>query len=284
MVEVERVLGQAIQQARQTAGLTQQELCHQAGMSYSTLAKIERGAIKTPSVFTVARIASVLGTTLDSLLDNVDSGISSVVSKKKSKSGISFLYVDINGCLVHFFHSAFSRLSQETGISGDVIESTFWHFNDAVCRGEITLDEFNNKLAEKLNISSISWEDYYMTAVEPIHEMHQLITWASQNFKVGLLSNIMPGFIDKMIKTGLLPDINYDAIIDSSVVKAIKPETNIYKIAEKQAKVAPNEILFVDDSRTNLMAAENQGWRVLWFDDMSPAESVARVKSALEIA
>jgi putative hydrolase of the HAD superfamily len=123
-----------------------------------------------------------------------------------------------------------------------------------------------------------------MTAVEPIHEMHQLITWASQNFKVGLLSNIMPGFIDKMIKTGLLPDINYDAIIDSSVVKAIKPETNIYKIAEKQAKVAPNEILFVDDSRTNLMAAENQGWRVLWFDDMSPAESVARVKSALEIA
>ncbi len=283
MVEVERVLGQAIQQARQAAGLTQQELCHQAGMSYSTLAKIERGAIKTPSVFTVARIASVLGTTLDNLLSNVDSGISSVVSKKKSKSGISFLYVDINGCLVHFFHSAFTRLSQETGISGDVIESTFWHFNDAVCRGEISLSEFNEKLASKLNISSISWEDYYMTAVEPITEMHQLIIWASQNFKVGLLSNIMPGFIAKMIKSGLLPDINYDAIIDSSEVKAIKPETNIYKIAEKQAKVTPNEILFVDDSRTNLMAAENLGWRVLWFDDMSPAESVARVKTALEI-
>jgi len=283
MVEVERVLGQAIQQARQTAGLTQQELCHKAGMSYSTLAKIERGAIKTPSVFTVARIASVLGTTLDSLLKYVDSGFPVVVdSKKKSKSGISFLYVDINGCLVHFFHSAFTRLSQETGISGDVIESTFWHYNDAVCRGEISLEVFNEKLAEKLNISSISWEDYYMTAVEPIPEMHQLILSASKNFKVGLLSNIMPGFIDKMVKNGLLPDINYDVIIDSSEVKAIKPETNIYKIAEKQAKVSPNEILFVDDSRTNLMSAENQGWRVLWFDDMSPAESVARVKSALE--
>lgn len=282
MVEVERVLGQAIQQARQSAGLTQQELCHRAGMSYSTLAKIERGAIKTPSVFTVARIASVLGTTLDNLLGSVDSGLSAVVSKKKSKSGISFLYVDINGCLVHFFHSAFTRLSQETGISGDVIESTFWHYNDAVCRGEISLSEFNEKLAEKLNIASISWEDYYMHAVEPIQEMHQLIVWASQNFKVGLLSNIMPGFIAKMIKNGLLPDINYDAIIDSSEVKAIKPETNIYKIAEKHAKVAPSEILFVDDSRTNLMAAENQGWRVLWFDDMSPAQSVERVKSALE--
>jgi len=284
MVEVERVLGQAIQQARQSAGLTQQELCHQAGMSYSTLAKIERGAIKTPSVFTVARIASVLGTTLDELLSSVDSGLSAVATKKKSKTGISFLYVDINGCLVHFFHSAFTRLSQETGISGDVIESTFWHFNDAVCRGEISLEEFNSKLASKLNIADISWENYYMDAVEPIHEMHQLITWASQNFKIGLLSNIMPGFIDKMIKNGLLPDIKYEAVIDSSVVGAIKPEVNIYKIAEKQAKVNPSEILFVDDSRTNLMAAENQGWRVLWFDDMSPGESVARVRSALEVA
>ncbi len=282
MVEVERVLGQAIQQARQAAGLTQQELCHQAGMSYSTLAKIERGAIKTPSVFTVARIASVLGTTLDGLLGGVDSGHSAVMVKKKSKSGISFLYVDINGCLVHFFHSAFTRLSQETGISGDIIESTFWHYNDAVCLGQITLQEFNAKLAEKLNIPTINWEDYYMDAVEPIEEMHSLITWASQNFRVGLLSNIMPGFIDKMIRSGLLPDINYDAIIDSSQVKAIKPEANIYKIAEKQAKVSSAEILFVDDSRTNLMAAENQGWRVLWFDDMSPSESVARIKSALE--
>ena len=53
MNEVEKAelaLGKAIQQARQNAGLTQQELCHKAELSYSTLAKIERGAIKTPSV------------------------------------------------------------------------------------------------------------------------------------------------------------------------------------------------------------------------------------------
>jgi transcriptional regulator with XRE-family HTH domain len=42
-------LGKTLQAARQKAGLTQQELCNQAELSYSTLAKIERGAIKSPS-------------------------------------------------------------------------------------------------------------------------------------------------------------------------------------------------------------------------------------------
>ena len=43
----EKGLGHRLQQARQAAGLTQQALCQKAGLSYSTLTKIERGAIKS---------------------------------------------------------------------------------------------------------------------------------------------------------------------------------------------------------------------------------------------
>ncbi len=277
-------LGKALQRARKTAGLTQQELCQRAGLSYSTLAKIERGAIKTPSVFTVARVASVLGTSLDALLGTVTTTDHMQVASRKSTSGISFLYVDINGCMVHFFHAAFTRLAYETGIAADGIESAFWHYNDAVCRGEMTLDEFNDVLASRLGLPAIAWADYYLEAIEPITEMHELLIWAAQNFKVGLLSNIMPGFIDEMIKNGSLPAIRYDAIIDSSEVGAIKPELDIYKRAQLKAGVPADEILFVDDSRTNLMAAERLGWKVLWFNDMQPTESVARIKSSLELA
>ena len=46
----------------------------------------------------------------------------------------------------------------------------------------------------------------------------------------------------------------------------------------------PSEILLVDDARTNLMAAEKHGWRVLWFDDYRPEESIGRIKDALELA
>ena len=44
----------------------------------------------------------------------------------------------------------------------------------------------------------------------------------------------------------------------------------------------PVEILLVDDSRVNLMAAEKHGWHVLWFDDYRPDESSKRVRDALE--
>jgi len=282
-------LGEAIQQARQFAGLTQQELCQKANLSYSTLAKIERGAIKTPSVFTVKSVADVLSISMDDLMGAVvDSPNAaqlhrrSKIQKKTSANGVSFLYLDINGCLVRFFHGAFTQLSHETGVPSDVIESTFWHYNDAVCRGEMQMDEFNAALAKRFGLDSLDWASYYMDAVEVIQETHDLLKWAAKNYRVGLLSNIMPGFITEMIMKGLLPDVEYDAIIDSSEVAAIKPEEEIYAIAQKEAGVSASEILFVDDSRTNLMAAERMDWKVMWFDDYRPEESVARIYQSLE--
>jgi FMN phosphatase YigB (HAD superfamily) len=278
----EQSLGRHLQAARQAAGLTQQELCQKADISYSTLAKIERGAIKSPSVFTVQRLSEVLGLSLDGMMGNSHSA--SGVAKGRSKTGVSFVFFDINGCLVRFFHRAFVQLAHDTGAPADAIESTFWHYNDAICRGEIGIDEFNRLLAEQIGVHAIDWKAYYMAAIDPIKEMHDVVAWASEHYRVGLLSNIMPGFINEMKASGFLPNLNYDAIIDSSSVGAIKPEPAIYEIATERAGVPPTEILLVDDSRTNLMAAERQGWHVLWFDDFRPSESAEHVKTALEIA
>lgn len=276
----EKLLGKAIQKSRQDAGMTQQQLCNAAEISYSTLAKIERGAIKTPSVFTVQKLAQVLQISMDDLLGAVVDA-DSVGAKKTSKSGIRFLYLDINGCLVRFFQGAFTRISQETGVSSDIIESTFWHYNDAACRGEITMQQFNQTLAEKFDVAELNFADYYMDAVEPITESQNLLRWAAQHYRVGLLSNIMPGLIERMIAEGKLPNLPYDAVIDSSVVHAIKPDSEIYDIAQRRSGVEAEEILFVDDGRPNLMAAERKGWKVLWFDDYRPEESAERIRSAL---
>jgi len=280
----EKALGKALQAARQNAGLTQQELCQQADLSYSTLAKIERGAIKTPSVFTVHRISQVLGTSMDDLMGAVvhTAPVSKKPIKKMSKSGATFVYFDINGCLVRFFHGAFTRLSQESGVPSDQIESTFWHYNDAVCRGEMTMAEFNKILAEKTGLPTLDWSKYYLDAIDVIDEMKSLVEWTAQHYRVGLLSNIMPGLISEMLSNGSLPNINYDTIIDSSEEGVIKPEESIYALAQQEAGVSSDEILFIDDSRTNLMAAERMGWKVLWFDDFRPAESTDRIRTALE--
>ncbi|HSX16731.1 MAG TPA: HAD-IA family hydrolase [Patescibacteria group bacterium] len=276
----EKGLGRRLQEARATAGLTQQALCQKAHLSYSTLTKIERGAIKSPSIFTIQSIASALGLSLDELMGAAVAH--HAATKGHSQSGVSFVYFDINGCLVRFFHRAFTRLSQVTGAPADVVETLFWHYNDQVCRGEMDMETFNRKIAEELNTTGpVNWLDYYIDSIEPIPIMHDLVTWASEHYSIGLLTNIMPGFVDVLIKRGLIPDVHYDAIIDSSQVKAIKPEAKIYTIATQKAHCPAAEILLVDDSRINLMAAEKHGWHVLWFDDYRPDESAGRVKDAL---
>lgn len=277
-------LGKQLQNARIKAGLTQQTLCQKADISYSTLAKIERGAIKAPSIFTIQRIANVLGVSLNELLglQPETPGLPPIMPKKVSKSGVRFVYFDVNGCLVRFFHRALTRMSDEFHASQDTVEATFWHYNDAVCKGDITLEEFNQHLAEALQVSSIDWAKYYMEEIEPVSHMQELVTWTAENYHVGLMTNIMPGFINEMLERKLIPDVHYDCIIDSSQIGAIKPEKVVYQEAESRSNCQPEEILLVDDSRTNIMAAEKQGWKVLWFDDYRPEEGIERIKKALE--
>lgn len=281
-MNLEKGLGLRLQDARRRAGLTQQELCQKSGLSYSTLAKIERGAIKSPSIFTIQHIAAVLGTSIDDLVGEAPVLAEQKPPKKTSKSGISFVYFDINGCLVSFFHRAFTKIAVDLDLPLDMVETACWHYNDAACRGDISLQEYNNLLAKAFKIDSFDWSSYYLSAVDPIPEAHELLIWAAEHYKVGLLSNIMPGLIDAMRERKLIPNIAYDAIVDSSQVKAIKPEAKIFEIATNLAGVAHEQILFVDDSRANLMSAEKFGWHVSWFDDFRPKESSDRILQALE--
>jgi HAD superfamily hydrolase (TIGR01509 family) len=276
----EKGLGKRLQQVRREKGLTQQELCQKANLSYSTLAKIERGAIKSPSIFTIQSIAAVLGVSLDELLGGVTQSMS---TPKHSKSGVSFVYFDVNGCLVRGFQRAFTAIAETTGALPDVIETTFWHYNDEVCRGTMSMSDFNAAMSRRLGIE-MDWQTAYINAVEPIKEMQELLRWASENYQVGLLSNTMPGLLSALRSTGALPNVPYAAIVDSSEIGEIKPSQRIYDVAQERAGCLPHEILFVDDTRANLRPAEQLGWHVAFFDSSAPSETSRRLRDSLELA
>jgi putative hydrolase of the HAD superfamily len=279
----ERSLGKQLQVARQAAGLTQQQLCSRANLSFSTLTKIERGAIKAPSIFTIQAIADALNVSLNELIGQ-SASLGNNRKLKKTKAGVSFVYFDVNGCLIYFYQRAFDKLAATIGVSTDLVESVFWRYNDDVCRGDMSLGDFNAELAKHLGVDSVEWQQYYLETVEPIVEMQELLVWASERYRVGLLTNIMPGFLQAMRSSKQLPDIHYSTVIDSSEVSAIKPEAKMYEIAQERAGCPAEEILLIDDGRANLAAANRAGWHVLWFDDSHPEESVKRASVALEPA
>src|SRR5262249_19556064 len=142
--------------------------------------------------------------------------------KGRSKSGITFVYFDINGCLVRFFHRAFTRISQETGVSADVIETAFWHNHRRACRGEVIMAAFNLAFAKTIGVERIGWAAYYLDAIDPVEAMREMVRWADRHYRIGLLTNIMPGLVRLMLDRGLLPDVGYDVIVDSSEVRVIK--------------------------------------------------------------
>lgn len=270
-----------MQQARRAGGFTQQALCQKSGLSYSTLAKIERGAIKTPSVFTIQIIAATLGVTIDHLMESVRHPSGRRSTKKISKSGVRFVYFDMNGCLVRFYNRAFTMLAEESGVTTDLIEAVYLKYDDDVCRGAVAPAELDAALSEHLGIA-VRWADYYLRAVQATPGMDELVRWVAENYHVGILTNTMPNLVTPLRKRGVLPDVPYDAIIDSSVVHAIKPDPDIFAIASKAAGVKPEEIMLIDDTRVNLVAAGKLGWHTMTFDALHPEEALVSISTALQ--
>lgn len=280
----EKALGKRLQVARKRAGLTQQELCQKAGLSYSTLAKIERGAIRSPSVFTVANIAAATGTTVEDLMGAAVAGLGSPAlssAKKRSKSGVRFVYFDVNDTLVRYFHKGIGQIAELSGLPTDMVETIFWRHHTDIATGKITMAEYNTSFARDLGLPDIDWRHYYMDSVEPMPGVKELVDWTAGHYEIGLLSNNLPGFIDEMIQNGIIPKVKYDVIVDSSKVGCLKPEPAIFEKAVQLASMEPSEILLIDNDRPNLIAADRQGWQVVWFDDMDPEDSIARAREAL---
>jgi putative hydrolase of the HAD superfamily len=280
-VRDEKWLAKRVQAVRKSAGYTQQGLCQKAGLSYSTLAKIERGAIKAPSIFTIQSITVALGTTLDALMETEQAPPK---SRSVTESGVRFIYFDVNGCLVQAGQRALTRIAEDTNMPIDVVETVYWRYNDEVCRGTMSMSDFNHALADKLKVKSLDWQKYYVEAVEIVEPMQELVRWAHENYDVGLITNVMPGLLSALKGRCLLPDLSYRSIVDSSEVGLIKPDPAIFTLATERAGVEPQEILLIDDTPSNLQAAQRAGWHVLLLDDYDPAQSVARARKAIEPA
>ena len=57
-----------LKKLRQKKGWSQEKLAREAGISYNTLIKIERGVIKNPKIDTIIKIANALGVSIDELI------------------------------------------------------------------------------------------------------------------------------------------------------------------------------------------------------------------------
>jgi len=63
-----KTISENIKKMRTKLGLTQDDLAKKADIEYTTLRKVEGGTVNKPSVQTMAKIAKVLGVSIEDLL------------------------------------------------------------------------------------------------------------------------------------------------------------------------------------------------------------------------
>lgn len=98
-----------------------------------------------------------------------------------------------------------------------------------------------------------------------------------KNRRIGLLTNMYPRMFNILKKKGYIPSVDWDVIIDSSLVGYQKPDRKIFEIAQKQAGVSNEEILFVENSPEHVHAAQAVGWQTFLYDSSDPISASSKL-------
>ena len=67
-------------------------------------------------------------------------------------------------------------------------------------------------------------------------------------------------------------------VIESCEVGLVKPNPSIYKLAQTQAGLETEQLLFVDDHVPNIETAIDMGWNGYVFDTTDPERSVRELE------
>jgi FMN phosphatase YigB (HAD superfamily) len=203
---------------------------------------------------------------------------------------IEFVYFDIGGVLLLDFTTTnkWIELKRDLGVKPELdaeFDKVWQKYEARVC-----LDyDVDNMVFELAKISGIkipqkySLLDDFINRFEKNHSIWPVVKKASQKYKVGLLTNMYPRMLSLIEKNRLIPNINWNAVVDSSKVGFQKPEDGIFKTAENMAGFKRHEILFIENSKQHVEAAKKLGWNTLLYNTANPVLSSKKVEQVLQL-
>ena len=191
----------------------------------------------------------------------------------------SFIYFDMGGVLLDFKPSL-NALSKVIGLDYEIVRRYFLSHDDALCKGELSPNKFLHIL-EVCSGETAPFEDFvefWVDHFQPITTMHNLLlSLSAEGVNIGLLTNIYPGTFEFAISSGKIPNIRYDVVVKSYEEGLVKPDPNIFRLAELKTGRNPQEIIFVDDSARNIEIARSLGWNCFYFDSRRAEETVQEI-------
>ena len=184
-----------------------------------------------------------------------------VISKKQNKELVNEMCKILKIPAQPFF--SFYTKERKDYDSALIDAKTYWTKTIQLMDGQIELKDMDKLIEFDIK----SWLDINTETIEYIKSIKDKI-------KLVLLSNMT---IEVLEEIKNLDWIHYfDTKIFSCEEKTSKPDDKIYNICIKKVKVDPQHILFIDDSKVNLNAAQKMGINILEFTDCENMKNVIK--------
>lgn len=180
---------------------------------------------------------------------------------------IKFVYFDVGGVAILDFSGTnkWEELLNEFGITEEFWEKHYGNINIG-------------KISKESPISYSKLLEGFVSRFEKNPSIWPVILAIKKCCRIGLLTNMYPGMFESIKNHGLLPEIDWDVVVDSSVEKVAKPDRRFFEIAQEKAGVGGDHILFVENSPGHVEAAKTFGWQTFLYDPASPVESSKNLK------
>lgn len=197
---------------------------------------------------------------------------------------IKFIYFDFGAVLVNY-DNVFTKVCSDFNLDKVEFRKFYNNFVDKMDVGKDSVKGFWEKCVENFNLKNglnynlaKSWVSDYKI-IKPIFEM---ITSLEGKVNMGIISNIHADVWWAAFADNWVPKIKYSEIILSSDVATMKPNKEIYEIAQKRSGVSSNEILFIDDKPENLIIPNEMGWKTVLFDQYKADDGVSKILKSLK--
>ncbi|MCL5009752.1 MAG: hypothetical protein M1433_02110 [Candidatus Parvarchaeota archaeon] len=194
---------------------------------------------------------------------------------------ISFVYFDVDRVLTFGFD--WEMLESDIGIpdgkQGEFMH--FWNEHDYELNTGKDIDalipEIESLFGAKFPNGYSFLNDGFVARLSANKTLWPIVENLRKSLPIGLLTNMYPHMLDAIGKRGLLPDVPWDAVIDSSVEGMQKPDYRIFELAERRSRARSDEILFIDNYIDNVNAASEFGWKTFLYDPENANESTNRL-------
>jgi len=200
---------------------------------------------------------------------------------------IRTVFFDFGNVLVTY-DKIFTRLCKDFNLDYKNFFEYYSNFDQQLTIGEINTNDFWKKCIEHYDLDREKVKNYDFAGVwvsdyEVIKPTAILINEIKNVLDIGIISNICSEIWESALRDSWVPNINYKSVILSYKVGLIKPDREIYELAQKEAGVNPNEILFIDDKEKNLTEPLNMGWKVVLFNPNNAEYGVKKIRRIIGI-